>query len=215
MSFNFSFLIEHGHYFMSGLVVTLELAVLSILLSTICGVFVALGRLSKFGPLNWLAGAYIDFIRGVPVLVQVYIVFYSININLPAFAAGTIALTINNTAYVAEIIRAGIQSVDKGQREAARSLGMTSAQTMRMIILPQALRNILPALGGQLIVAIKDTSIVSVLALQELTYNTDTIRSLTFLAFEPLMVSALFYFAVTYVLKKGVDYMERRLNALP
>lgn len=215
MSFNFYFIPELGHYFVSGLLMTLELAVLCLILGTVFGLLMGLARLSQFRPLSWLAGAYISFIQGVPVLVQVYVVFYGLSLNIPAFAAAVIALTINNTAYIAEIIRAGIQSVDKGQREAARSLGMTKMQTMRLVVLPQAIKNILPALGNQLIVAIKDTSIVSVLGLGELTYNTDTIRSITFLAFEPLMISALIYFVVTYVLKKGVDLMERRMNGLP
>lgn len=215
MTFNFYFISELGHYFASGLLMTLELAVLCLLLGTVCGLFVGLARLSRCRPLSWLAAAYISFIQGVPVLVQVYVVFYGLSLNIPAFAAAVIALTINNTAYIAEIIRAGIQSVDKGQHEAARSLGMTKLQTMHRVILPQAIKNILPALGNQLIVAIKDTSIVSVLGLGELTYNTDTIRTITFLAFEPLMISALIYFLVTYVLKKGVDHMERRMSTLP
>ncbi len=215
MTFHFYFIPELGHYFASGLLMTLELAVLCLLLGTVCGLLVGLARLSRCKPLSWLAAAYISFIQGVPVLVQVYVVFYGLSLNIPAFAAAVIALTINNTAYIAEIVRAGIQSVDKGQHEAARSLGMTKLQTMRRVVLPQAIKNILPALGNQLIVAIKDTSIVSVLGLGELTYNTDTVRTITFLAFEPLMISALIYFLVTYVLKKGVDYMEHRMSTLP
>lgn len=215
MTFNFYFISELGHYFASGLLMTLELAVLCLLLGTVCGLLMGLARLSRFKPLSWLAAAYISFIQGVPVLVQVYVVFYGLSLNIPAFAAAVIALTINNTAYIAEIVRAGIQSVDKGQHEAARSLGMSKLKTMRLVILPQAIKNILPALGNQLIVAIKDTSIVSVLGLGELTYNTDTIRTITFLAFEPLIISALIYFVVTYVLKKGVDHMERRMSTLP
>jgi His/Glu/Gln/Arg/opine family amino acid ABC transporter permease subunit len=214
MSFKFYFLSELGHYFISGLYVTLQLAVLCLILGTICGLLMGLARLSRFKPLSAFAAAYISFIQGVPLLVQIYIVFYGINWDISAFAAAVIALTINTTAYVAEIIRAGIQSVDKGQMEAARSLGLTKGQTMRLVILPQALKNILPALGNQLIVAIKDTSMVSVLGLCELTYNTDTIRTITFLAFEPLIISAFIYFIVSYFLKKGVDAMEHRMNRL-
>ncbi len=212
MSFDFYFIPELGHYFISGLALTLELAVLCLILSTIFGLLVGLARLSRCKPLSMLAGAYISFIQGVPVLVQVYVVFYGLNLDLPAFASAVIALTINNTAYIAEIIRAGIRSVDRGQMEAARSLGMNKWKAMKLVVLPQALRNILPALGNQLIVAIKDTSIVSVLGLGELTYNTDTIRTITFLAFEPLIISAMLYFVVTYVLKKGIDRLERRMD---
>jgi len=212
MNFTFYFLEDMGIYFVTGLLSTIVLAIASIILGTVFGLIIGLMRLSKIKPVKWIASAYINFIRGVPLLVIIYIVYYSINLDIPSFAAAVIALTVNSAAYIAEIIRSGIQAVDKGQTEAARSLGMTSIQNMRYIVIPQAIKNILPALCNQFIIAIKDTSMVSVLGIGELTYNTDTIRSQTFLAFEPLIISAFIYFGVTYSLNKLVNHIEKKLR---
>ena len=147
------------------------------------------------------------------MLVQVYIVYYGLNLNISSFMAGVIALTVHSSAYIAEIVRSGIQAVDKGQMEAARSLGQSHSQGMLLVVIPQAIKNILPALCNEFIVVIKNTSIVSVIGIQELMYNTDTIRSLTYLSFEPLIIVAVIYFILTYIIKQLVAIFERRLKA--
>ena len=157
--------------------------------------------------------------------MQIFIVFYglpqigiefpdvpALGEDFPRFMAGAIALSLNSAAYVAEIIRAGIQAVDKGQMEAARSLGMPHSMAMRYIILPQAVRNILPALGNEFVVVIKESSIVSVIGVAELMYNAETVRGNTFRPFEPLIIAALIYFAMTFTLSKLVGKAERRMR---
>ena len=172
-------------------------------------------KLSVFKPFKWFAIAYINFIRGTPILVQIYIVYFglfSFGINLADSAAGIAALAINSGAYVAEIVRAGIEAVDHGQIEAARSLGMTSASTTRYIVIPQAIKNILPALCNEFIVVTKNTSMLSIIGIHDLMFNTDTIRGNTMLAFEPLIIAAIIYFTVSYVISKLIQILERRLK---
>ena len=150
------------------------------------------------------------------MLVQIFIIYYSlpsIGIELPDMTAGILALSINSSAYVAEIIRAGIQAVDKGQMEASRSLGMSYGQTMLHIIIPQAFKNILPALGNEFIVVIKESSIVSMIGLHDLMYNANIVRGNIFRPFEPLLVAALIYFIMTFTLSKLLGLLERRLKA--
>lgn len=202
-------------FFISGVKNTVLLAVFSVYLGVVFGVFLALMKISKNRIFNIISTSYIEFIRGTPLLVQLYIIYYglpNIGINLPDFLAGIVALSVNSTAYVAEIIRAGIQAVDKGQMEAARSLGMTYNMTMKYIIIPQAFKNILPALGNEFIVVIKESSIVSVIGIHELMYNADTVRGNTFQPFEPLIVVALIYFIITFTLSKLLGLAERRMR---
>ncbi len=132
--------------------------------------------------------------------------------NFPDFFAGILALSINSGAYVAEIIRAGIQAVDKGQMEAARSLGMSESMAMKNVIIPQAFKNILPALGNEFITIIKESSIVSIIGIHELMYNADTVRGNIFRPFEPLLVAALMYFILTFTLSKLLGVAERRMR---
>src|SRR5690606_17635333 len=167
----------------------------------------------------------IEVIRGTPLLVQIFIIYYGlplIGIKLPSisflgsggeeFISGIIALSINSGAYVAEIIRSGIQAVDKGQMEAARSLGMPYNMAMKHIIIPQAFKNILPALGNEFIVIIKESSIVSVIGIHELMYNANTVRGNTFRPLEPLIVAAVIYFILTFTLSKLLGIAERRMK---
>lgn len=212
---DFSFLTKYYMFFISGVKNTVLLAVFSVYLGVVFGVFLALMKISKNRIFNIISTSYIEFIRGTPLLVQLYIIYYglpNIGINLPDFLAGIVALSVNSAAYVAEIIRAGIQAVDKGQREAARSLGMTHNMTMKYIIIPQAFKNILPALGNEFIVVIKESSIVSVIGIHELMYNADTVRGNTFQPFEPLIVVALIYFIITFTLSKLLGLAERRMR---
>ncbi|QIB26884.1 amino acid ABC transporter permease [Caloranaerobacter azorensis] len=212
---DFSFLAKYYMFFIYGLKNTILLAIFSVCLGVILGIFLALMKISKNRILNMISTSYIEFIRGTPLLVQLYIIYYglpNIGIDLPDFLAGIIALSINSAAYVAEIIRAGIQAVDKGQMEAARSLGMTHNMTMKYIIIPQAFKNILPALGNEFIVVIKESSIVSIIGIHELMYNADTVRGNTFQPFEPLIVVALIYFIITFTLSKLLGLAERRMR---
>jgi len=212
-------------FFISGAKNTILLAAFTVILGVVFGVFLALAKLSKNSLLRVVASSYIEFIRGTPLLVQLYIIYYglpSIGINFPEvplfgdnfpdFMAGIITLSINSSAYVAEIIRGGIQAVDKGQMEAARSLGMTHWLAMKDIIIPQAFKNILPALGNEFIVIIKESSIVSIIGIHELMYNADTVRGNTFQPLEPLYIAALVYFIMTFTLSKLLGVAERRMR---
>jgi arginine/lysine/histidine transport system permease protein len=207
---------KYYSFFLEGAVFTIILAIFTVLFGVLLGVVLALLRISKNKVLNFIATAYIEFIRGTPLMVQLFIIYFGlpnlIGVNMPDMAAAIMALSINSSAYVAEIIRAGIQAVDKGQMEAARSLGMTHAMAMRYIIIPQAVKNILPALGNEFIVVIKESSIVSVIGIGELMYNADTVRGNTYKAFEPLMVAALMYFIMTFSLSKLMGRFERRMK---
>lgn len=223
---DFSFLGKYSSFFINGAKYTLLLAVFTVLSGTILGLLLSLMKLSKNKILKYIAVSYIEFIRGTPVLVQLYIIYYglpAIGVNFPSvpalgsdfpdFVAGILALSINSSAYVAEIIRAGIQAVDKGQMEAARSLGMTEGLAMKKIIIPQAFKNILPALGNEFITVIKESSIVSIIGIHELMYNADTVRGNIFKPFEPLLVAAFVYFIMTFSLSKLLGVVEGRMRA--
>lgn len=199
-------------FFLIGAKNTIIIAAFSVLFGVVLGTLLSLMKQSKIRILKNVSSAYIEFVRGTPLLVQLFIVYYGLPINLSAIPAGVVALSLNSGAYVAEIIRAGIEAVDKGQMEAARSLGMSHVQSMRYIILPQALRNILPVLGNEFITIIKESSIVSVIGVPEIMYNAETIRGNTFKPFEPLVVAAVIYFILTFSLSKLVGYVERRLK---
>jgi len=222
---DFSFLPKYNNFFITGAKNTILLAFFTVALGVVFGIFLALMRISKNKLLNFIATAYIEVIRGTPLLVQIFIIYYGLplmGINFPSipylgsngeeFVAGIIALSINSGAYVAEIIRSGIQSVDKGQMEAARSLGMTYNIAMQHIIIPQAFKNILPALGNEFIVIIKESSIVSVIGIHELMYNANTVRGNTFIPLEPLIVAAGIYFILTFSLSKLLGIVERRMK---
>ena len=226
IALDFSFLGKYSSFFINGAKYTLLLAFFTVLAGAILGLLLSLMKLSKNKILKYIAVSYIEFIRGTPVLVQLYIIYYglpSLGVTFPSvpalgndfpdLVAGILALSINSSAYVAEIIRAGIQAVDKGQMEAARSLGMTEGQAMKKIIIPQAFKNILPALGNEFITVIKESSIVSVIGIHELMYNADTVRGNIFKPFEPLLVAAFIYFIMTFSLSKLLGTVERGMRA--
>lgn len=217
MSFNFDFLSKYSNYFVVGTKTTLILAFFAVLFGTILGLFLSLMKLSKIKVLKAIAIAYIEFVRGTPLLIQIWIIYIGlpliIGVDLPDILTGIIALSLNSGAYVAEIIRAGIQAVDKGQMEAARSLGMNQGMAMREIIIPQAFKNILPALGNEFISIIKESSMVSVIGVAELMYNSGTVRAASFLGLEPLIVAAAIYFVITFILTRVMGALERRLKA--
>lgn len=184
---------------------------------SILGAFVALMKLSKIKIISWIASIYIEILRGTPMLVQVFIVFFGITaalgLDISALVCGTIALVINSSAYIAEIIRAGINAVDKGQMEAARSLGLNYRQTMKSVIMPQAIKNILPALGNEFVTLIKESSIVSTIGVGEIMFNAQVVQGISFDPFTPLLVAAALYFVLTFVLTRIMNMIEGRLNA--
>jgi polar amino acid transport system permease protein len=195
-----------------GLWLTLEISALSLVFALLLGLVVGLGRVSRNPAARDLATVYVEVIRGTPLLVQIFIVYFFIGtvLKLSAFAAGVVALSVFTAAYVAEIVRAGIEAVPNGQTEAAQSLGLSGFQTMRHVILPQAIRRILPPLAGQSINLIKDSSLVSVMALTDLTKAGREVVSSTFSPFEVWFVVALMYLALTGLLSLAVRRLEQR-----
>lgn len=208
---DFSFLPKYYKFLITGTSNTLLLSLLTVVLGLAGGVALSLMKHSKIKVLDYMVSAYIAFIRGTPLLVQLYIVYYGLK-NMPMFLAGVIAMSINSSAYIAEIIRAGIEAVDKGQFEAAKALGLSNFHQYKSVIMPQAFKNILPALGNEFIILIKESAIVSVIGLHDLMYKVDTIRGITYKPFEPLIVAAVIYFILTATFSKGVKNLERKLN---
>jgi polar amino acid transport system permease protein len=211
------FIAKYHSFFITGTAVTLFLSFFGVILGVVIGVIIALMKLSKNKLVSVLAASYIEVVRGTPLLLQLYIVYYGlprlIGIELPDLTLGIIAVSLNSAAYVAEIIRAGILAIDRGQMEAARSLGMPHAMAMRYIIIPQAFKNILPALGNEFIVLIKESAIVSIVGIADLMYKTDTLRGITYKPFLPLIIAAVIYFVITFTLSKLLGIVERRLRA--
>ena len=206
-------------FFLEGLKNTLIIAFFAVILGCIIGIFIALIRnycdySKKFKFLNFLAKSYVNIIRGTPSILQLmiiyYVIFASVDINI--VLVGILAFGINSGAYVAEVIRAGINSIDKGQIEAGASIGFKYYQIMRYIILPQAIKNILPALGNEFITLVKETSVGASIGIVELTKASDIIASRTYDYFFPLIIVAVIYFILTLILSKLVSLMERKLN---
>ena len=196
--------------------IVLGLAAITVIFGTIIGGLFALVKLSKNKIIQAIAGVYVELIRGTPLLLQLWLFInifsYLTNGNMPMIVSVIIALVINSSAYVAEIIRSGIQSVDKGQREAAKSLGMSNVHMMTKIIIPQAIKNILPALGNEFVMMIKETSLASTFYIGELMTVNSVIKSATYKSIEPLVIVGLIYFIVTYSLSKLIKYMEGKLS---
>ena len=202
-------------YLWHGLEVTLVLTVLSLILGTIIGLVVALLRTSTIKPLNWIGKIYVDIIRGTPLLVQLLIMYYVVFGSyqfMPKIVVAAIAFGINSGAYIGEIIRGGIESVDKGQMEAARSLGFSRWQAMRLVILPQALKNSLPALISEFIALLKETSVVGWIGLNDIMRGADNIRFQTATAFQSLFAAAVMYLALTTIFTRVMTRVERRLK---
>lgn len=208
-------IIKYCPLFLEGATTTVLLSFFSVIVGVGCGTLMALARLSSNKFLSKAAKVYIDIIRGTPLLVQLYLVYFGLAtvLDLNDFVSGVIAVSVNTTAYIAEIIRSGIQSVDKGQMEAARSMGMPKRMAMRQIILPQAMKNILPAIGNEFATLIKETSIVSLIGIHDLMYSSDTVRGATFTVFIPLLMTAFLYFVMTTTIAFFMDKLERKLQA--
>lgn len=210
---------EHGvfyywEYFLDGTLLTLLLSALGVFFGLILGSLLALMRIAKSRFLKWPAMWYVEFIRGTPLMIQVMIIYFGFGsyISIPALTAGIIAVSLNSTAYICEIIRGGLNSVPKGQTEASRSLGMSRKETLRHVVFPQALKNIWPALGNEFIVVIKESSIVSVIGVGELIFQSRNVRAITYQGIVPLFVVMVIYFILTFTLSKLLNYYEGRMN---
>lgn len=219
---NFEFLSKYYQFFIDGTKITISISLCTLILGFIIGIIVCLGRISKNKLVSFVSGTYIEFLRGTPLLIQIFIIYMglpSIGLKIPDigpissdYVSAVLALSINSSAYIAEILRSGIQSLDKGQMEASRSLGLDYSMSMKHVIIPQALKNVLPALANEFIVLIKESSIASVIGIHDLMYSADVVKGATYLAFEPLVVASLVYFTLTFSLSKLVGYVEGRLE---
>lgn len=206
-------------FILEGVFNTLVIALFSVIVGIFIGIIVALIRdvydkHRKLKFLNTLVKCYVDVVRGTPVILQLMIIYYVVfkSVDIPVIVVGVLAFGINSGAYVAEIIRAGIQSIPVGQTEAGYALGFKYIQIMRYIILPQAIKNVLPALGNEFITLIKETSVGAYIGILELTKASDIIASRTYDYFFPLILVAIIYFVITFTLSKGVNKLERELN---
>ncbi|WP_314064843.1 ABC transporter substrate-binding protein/permease [uncultured Vagococcus sp.] len=209
-----SFFKKYYSYFLKGTVTTILLALFGVLVGSIMGSFLAVMKRAKTIIPRGIASVYIEFVRGTPLLAQIFLVYFGstvFGLELNAFTAGCVALALNSGAYVAEIIRAGLNSVDKGQTEAARSLGMDSKQTLRFILFPQAIKNILPALGNEFVTIIKESSVVSVIGVSELMFQAGVVQGASFKPFLPILCISLIYFVLTFTLSRLVGLLEKKL----
>jgi His/Glu/Gln/Arg/opine family amino acid ABC transporter permease subunit len=218
-NFDWSVAYDYMPALMRGLVVTLKVSAISELVGIILGLFLALCRLSAIAPLRYFAIAYIDFLRGIPVLVMLLWVYYGFsilfNLNLTEMQAAVIGLGCSYSAYLAEIFRSGIQAIPVGQREASRTLGLAGWQIMAYVVLPQAVRIIVPPLGNTVISMLKDSSLVAIIAVSDMMRQTMIAASETFRPFELYAAAAVIYYILTFLTARIVTLIERRLDRLP
>lgn len=223
--FNFTFLPKYLSLFVQGVEYTLFLSVVSVLLAVLPALLLALMRLSKSRIIRSLSGMYIAVFRSTPLLVQLALVYYGLFnfikiptfylfgfINTSMFIPGVVALALNSAAYVAEIFRAGILAVDAGQNEAARSLGLSASKSMTLVVLPQAIKNILPALANEMITMVKESSICSTLGMVELMWAAKTVAATTYIPIGPYILVAVIYFCINYPASKAIEAIERRMR---
>ena len=221
MSNAFSIILNALPTLLWGALITVQLTAFSVILGLIGGTLIAIARLSQSAPLRWLTRAYVDFFRGTPLLVQIFMIYFGLpalfqgvgfSFNLDRFPAAVVALSLNSSAYLAEIIRGGIQSIETGQWEASESLGMGSIQTLRYIIFPQAFRRMLPPLGNEFITLLKDTSLVAVIGFEELFRRGQLIVATNYRAFEIYAAVALIYLVLTLLSSKVFSFLEDWMN---
>lgn len=213
---------RYGGLFVEGTFNTLLYSFITVLAGTILGALIALLRMKSaevkwMAPIKWFMAAFVEIIRGTPMLLQLFIFYFLLPkimpFNMSEFASILLALCVNSAAYVSEIIRAGIQAVDRGQTEAARCLGLNARQTMTKVVLPQAVKNILPALCNEFVTIIKETSLASTFFMGELMTTYKTISAAIYLNLEPLVVCGMIYFFLSFTLSKAIAVLERRLHA--
>lgn len=216
LGLNLSLILRSFPLLIQGSLITIEITALSVGFGLIIGMFVGIGRLVHNPVARVFSGIYVNFLRGTPLLVQIFIIYFLLPIALgqrvDPFVAAVTACSINSGAYIAEIFRAGIQSIDRGQMEAGRSLGMSWVLTMRTIILPQAFRRIVPPLGNEFIAMLKDSSLVSVIGFEELTRRGQLVIATTYGTFEIWFSVAIIYLVLTFTISRLVKYIERRLT---
>ena len=216
MEFDLSLVTDSLPLLLQGALVTLEITALAVGLGLVFGLVAALAQLSKFAPLRLIAKVYVDFIRGTPLLVQIFIIYFALPVvighRIDPFFAAVAACSINSGAYVAEIFRAGIQSIDIGQMRAGLSLGMNWTMTMRYIILPQAFKRIIPPLGNEFIAMLKDSSLVSVIGFEELTRSGQLIIAETYGSLEIWSAVAIIYLVMTLTISRFVSWLEGRFK---
>ena len=221
MNLDFSFIVEYMPYYFEGLKYTLLISFVAVLFGAVFGSLLFYMKSSNFHiwkikPLKIIAVAYIEIIRGTPMILQIFIVYAGaepfFGMDLSALQAAFVAIALNSAAYVSEIVRAGIDAVDKGQMEAARSLGMKKSTAMMLIVVPQAVRNILPAIGNEFVAVIKESSMASVVGVGELMYAAKIVQGSTYRSLEPLIVAAGFYFILTFTLGRVISLIERRMK---
>lgn len=212
---------EYYMFYIQGALLTVGLSILAVMLGSLLGAVFASGKMSRFKIINWLCSGYITIVRSTPLLVQVMVIYYgALNIGIKVFDStqanaffwGMLAVALNSGAYMSEIIRSGIGAVEGGQLEAARAIGMKQSQAMCYVILPQAIRNILPALGNEFVTIIKETSIMSMVGIADIMFKAKDVGSLTYQYFDSYLIAAVFYFILVYPLSKLMAYFERRLN---
>lgn len=213
---DFNPVIEAIPRFLKGAGITLLFGLASVIIGSILGFIVNLGNLSKYKWVRGITKFYISIFRGTPALIQLYMCFYGIplllGINVNAYVAGITALSLNSSAYVAEIFRSGIQSIDIGQSEASRALGFSKSYTLYNIVFPQALKNILPAIGNEFVSLIKESSIISLIGIVDITKVSDQIKASDYTVFEALIMAALIYYIITTVLTFLIRLLEKHLT---
>ncbi|MCI6752354.1 MAG: amino acid ABC transporter permease [Selenomonas bovis] len=216
MNFNFDLVVTSFPLLLLGAGVTIKITAMSVALGVLIGLFVGIARICRVRPLRFLAAVYVDFFRGTPLLVQIFLFYFAVPVitgqRIDPYVAAVGSCGINSGAYVAEIVRAGIQSIDEGQMEAGRSLGMTWAQTMRYIIVPQAIKRVIPPLGNEFIALLKDSSLVSVIGFEELTRRGQLIIAKTYGSLEIWFSVAIIYLVMTLSISRLVAYLEKRYN---
>ncbi len=200
-------------FFVEAALVTIELSVLTALLGLTCGALGAAARMSRLRAFRWIGAVYVSLFRGTPALIQIFILYFGgpqIGIQLDSFAAGTIALGVNIGAYMTETIRGAIQSVDRGQTEAARTLGMSRFETLRKVVLPQAARMMIRPLGVNINALIKGTALVAPISVVELTYTAQRFIGSTYKPFEMFLIAGILYMVIIYVVGRGISWLDRR-----
>ncbi len=216
MSFNWSLIVDNLPLLLQGALVTIKITAFSVAAGFIIGMLASIANLSSFKPLRWLVRFYVDVVRGTPMLVQIFLIYFAlpqiIGQRIDPFIAAVTACSLNSGAYMSEIFRAGIQSINKGQMEAGLSLGLSWAQTMRYIVMPQALKAIIPPLGNEFIAMLKDSSLVSVIGFEELMRRGQLIIAKTYASAEIWTAVAIIYLVMTQVISYFIAYLERKYD---
>ena len=216
MNFNFDLIVNSFPLLLLGAVITVKITAMSVALGIVIGLFAGIARICRVKPLRWISAVYVDFFRGTPLLVQIFLFYFAVPVitgqRIDPYVAAVGSCGINSGAYIAEIVRAGIQSIDDGQMEAGRSLGMTWTQTMRYIIVPQAMKRVIPPLGNEFIALLKDSSLVSVIGFEELTRRGQLIIAKTYASLEIWFSVAIIYLVMTLTISRFVAFLEKRYN---